>query len=235
MFSRKAFTLIELLVVIAIIAILAAILFPVFASAKVAAKKTTCASNMRQIGLGLTMYSDDHDGLLPLTSHEFGEDPEHSWVFTLHSYLGKSGDIRICPADPFAQERKLSNGTSYVLNEWLVEADEEGGYVPGLSSLPQPSSTISTFIISDEQPGNIIKDHTHSHEWFEVPAEAWDRILEDIQPDRFRQGRVTGHGNNRNEGVANYLYCDGHVKAMPAQKIRGFASEGFDFSRPPLD
>lgn len=62
---KKAFTLIELLVVIAIIAILAAILFPVFAQAKSAAKKSADLSNMKQLGLGITMYSTDHDDVLP--------------------------------------------------------------------------------------------------------------------------------------------------------------------------
>src|SRR5580658_9448425 len=59
--TKKAFTLIELLVVIAIIAILAAILFPVFAQAKAAAKAATGVSNMKQISLGLLMYSNDYD------------------------------------------------------------------------------------------------------------------------------------------------------------------------------
>lgn len=65
--SKKAFTLIELLVVIAIIAILAAILFPVFAQAKAAAKASVCISNLKQIGLGAVMYSDDNDDQFLLT------------------------------------------------------------------------------------------------------------------------------------------------------------------------
>lgn len=63
--AKKAFTLIELLVVIAIIAILAAILFPVFAQAKEAAKKTQCLSNMKQLGIGMNLYLNDVDDMLP--------------------------------------------------------------------------------------------------------------------------------------------------------------------------
>src|ERR1700759_5194353 len=66
---RKGFTLIELLVVIAIIAILAAILFPVFAQAKEAAKKTTCLSNMKQLTLGVLMYQGDSDDALPMANY----------------------------------------------------------------------------------------------------------------------------------------------------------------------
>jgi prepilin-type N-terminal cleavage/methylation domain-containing protein len=64
---RAAFTLIELLVVIAIIAVLAGILFPVFSRARESARRTACASNLKQLGLAIQMYASDADGLIPTT------------------------------------------------------------------------------------------------------------------------------------------------------------------------
>jgi prepilin-type N-terminal cleavage/methylation domain-containing protein len=79
---RRGFTLIELLVVIAIIAILAAILFPVFARAREAARKTTCISNLKQIGLGVMMYVQDYDEVFPIANQEGDRIPNqqpHAW------------------------------------------------------------------------------------------------------------------------------------------------------------
>ncbi|MCW5937758.1 MAG: prepilin-type N-terminal cleavage/methylation domain-containing protein [Fimbriimonadaceae bacterium] len=113
MVLRRAFTLIELLVVIAILAILAAILFPVFTSAKGAAHRATCLSNMRQVGLAHTMYVDESDGRMPdrrdlKSSLPGGYLPWNSWPLSdpragwagavLRPYAGNSVDVFSCPA-----------------------------------------------------------------------------------------------------------------------------------------
>ncbi len=89
---KKAFTLIELLVVIAIIAILAAILFPVFAQAKNAAKKTQSLSNVKQLGLGVQMYAGDADDSF-VQSETGGGDNYVSWAAAIYPYI-KNGDKR---------------------------------------------------------------------------------------------------------------------------------------------
>jgi prepilin-type N-terminal cleavage/methylation domain-containing protein len=96
---RLAFTLIELLVVIAIIAILAAILFPVFAAAKESAKLTVAISNMKQIGTAQHMYLGDNDDVFFRIRHD---DSRRTWKHALHPYI-KSVDLFKDPANPAAQ------------------------------------------------------------------------------------------------------------------------------------
>src|SRR2546421_3619601 len=91
----NAFTLIELLVVIAIIAILATILFPVFAQAKAAAKKTACLSNARQIGIANLLYAGDYEDIFVGT--EMGSAPEVFWGDLLKPY-SKNQDFLSCPS-----------------------------------------------------------------------------------------------------------------------------------------
>jgi len=89
---RNAFTLIELLVVIAIIAILAAILFPVFAQAKKAAKKTTCLSNIKQMGLAFVMYGGDNDDMSPSNGEGLVKQPWGGWT-ALEPWTGLNGGV----------------------------------------------------------------------------------------------------------------------------------------------
>ncbi|AIE87132.1 prepilin-type N-terminal cleavage/methylation domain-containing protein [Fimbriimonas ginsengisoli] len=93
--SRRAFTLIELLVVIAIIAILAAILFPVFAQAKAAAKKTSCLSNMKQLSLGNYMYAGDSDDIYPSS----GEGLRTDDFTACHIVINGVSGVAWCPGD----------------------------------------------------------------------------------------------------------------------------------------
>src|SRR2546428_695494 len=98
---RPGFTLIELLVVIAIIAILAAILFPVFAQVRDKARMSACVSNMRQIGSGLMMYAQDYDETFP-RDFFMDKEPIYVWKNAIRPYL-KSLDVLMCPSNPFSR------------------------------------------------------------------------------------------------------------------------------------
>ncbi|HWD42079.1 MAG TPA: DUF1559 domain-containing protein [Fimbriimonas sp.] len=113
---RRGFTLIELLVVIAIIAILAAILFPVFAQAKEAAKKTQCLSNGKQIVLGLLMYANDNDDMH--AQSEFGgagAGPHITWTTTVYPYI-KNGDLKVDGAGGTAEGVAISTGKTGIFH-----------------------------------------------------------------------------------------------------------------------
>lgn len=108
--GSRGFTLIELLVVIAIIAILASILFPVFARAREKARETTCKSNLRQLGLAIQMYAGDWDGCLPIANAQPSVDGLPGLGDVIEPYV-KNTQVFRCPSD--RDNKYKLEGTSY--------------------------------------------------------------------------------------------------------------------------
>lgn len=152
--KRSGFTLIELLVVIAIIAILAAILFPVFARAKESANRSRCASNLQQIATGMEVYKNDFGGLPYSSTYPnapgLGRYGQAFWLKLMRPYVRSAGVFR-CPSArlkyvysncPTAGllESEYPNGISYGYNEYMVY-NKASTYWPDINNLRYPSKT----------------------------------------------------------------------------------------------
>lgn len=214
---RRGFTLIELLIVIAIIAILAAILFPVFAKARENARRASCQSNLKQIGLGITMYAQDYDERLPMQSDNgvggatsiinfadptVGQSPNSLNVYYAIYPYTRSWQILTCPsatpgAAPYNPYQPNSNSAaSYSVNGVFFDSNNAGGGVSSsrmpLSAINQPSSRI--FL----QERNSVYNFEASY-----PDSAGG--------GQFREWMYSTFSNNHFSG-GNLLYADGHVK-----------------------
>jgi prepilin-type N-terminal cleavage/methylation domain-containing protein/prepilin-type processing-associated H-X9-DG protein len=153
--TSKAFTLIELLVVIAIIAILAAILFPVFAKVREKARQTSCLSNEKQLGLAFIQYSEDNNETYPMNGAG-GSSLGVGWAGQIYPYV-KSTGVYHCPDDPTTPISETTNGTpdtavpvSYGVNINITRSD--GGGANGLvSACNAPASTVMLLEIYSDQ------------------------------------------------------------------------------------
>lgn len=201
--NRKGFTLIELLVVIAIIAILAAILFPVFAQARDKARQTSCLSNCRQIGVAFMLYAGDYDECLPLST-DSGRDV--AWPNTLQPYI-KNRQIYRCPNDPSTNwdtplaGQTVTRFSSYFLNDWLAGTLK----YTQLASIDKPASVVYI----SEGFLNKTGDHFHPFTWVADPEKTGGPSTStfDATLNQTKELALTQH-----IGGLNNVYADGHAK-----------------------
>ncbi len=227
----KGFTLVELLVAIAIISVLTSAGFYGYRSALSKAKQVECLGNMRQIGVAVVSFAQDHNGSYPQASHMLdASNIGQSWIHTLDPYLSGSDEVRICPVDPKGRQRLAEGGTSYILNSFLTveKTGPFGEPLPGsftkMITVPRPERTPLAFVVNFESGAGETNDHTHSDAWT-----GWNAVLKDIQVDAF----LTGSPNrNRTGGSSTYLYADGHAENVAAAKVHGWITGGYNFSDP---
>jgi prepilin-type N-terminal cleavage/methylation domain-containing protein/prepilin-type processing-associated H-X9-DG protein len=239
---RKAFTLIELLVVIAIIAILSAILFPVFASAREKARQTMCASNEKQIGLAFLQYGQDYDEKWPTDAGYLGA----GWGGQIYPYI-KGGEAFHCPDDKEGQP-PYGYTVSYSANMNLLRSDaswssNDPHTGQNLSVEVSPSKTVlldecNNVYVNLIDPteggwnGGWFSGYVHSavnnNDGYLYPL--WSGDWGGYIMTGCLGGDLTctpGTGSNPclyakvglHNGTSNFLMADGHVKALRGEEV----------------
>ena len=210
MTRRRAFTLIELLVVLAIIAILAALLLPALSRAKESGRRTACASNLRQLGVALAIYSGDNEGYFPPVT------PTNRWPAQLHpSY--ESFEVLLCPSDRTPRATGLGvrpdeAPRSYVMNMFRDYFDtalspmelrsfNNGSTLRSISEshIRAPSETI---LFGEKKTGD-------TNFYVDLAASASGYLV--VGAEQRRHARGPGDRT----GGSNYSFVDGSVKYLP--------------------
>jgi len=190
---RRGFTLIELLVVIAIIAILAAILFPVFSRAREKARQSNCLSNVKQLSLGILMYADDYDERIPLQSYTAGSSVTWPgggtstyvrWHLLIHPYI-KNIQLFNCPSSLTKWDGNYTQAMNYGINTYLPYNQVS------LAQIEEPAETL---LLADAVGTSSYRIHP-----------TWNSGY---------------HIDPRHNGGANAGLCDGHAKWYQCSETR---------------
>lgn len=215
--DRRGFTLIELLVVIAIIAILAAILFPVFAKAREKARQTACLSNMKQIGLGMMMYMDDNDGVYPphLSQNPVGAAYKwNTWPGICYAYI-KNLDIFQCPdkSPAIPKLTSLTDGSQNAYYDGIYHVTYGMNY--WLDTWYYPDATEATIEIPSQ---TVWFAETSTNTATQGYALAFTGFYEYNYPTSAAYGADVPNAyarlSNHHNGGLNITWADGHAKWM---------------------
>lgn len=228
--AARGFTLIELLVVIAIIAILTAILFPVFAQGREKSRQVGCLTNLRQLSLAISMYAQDYEGY-PLYSYP-SPSPER-WHTILQPYV-RNQRIMVCPSAPVSYDfRNMSYGYNH---QYLARSADRGG--AGWTAEAAIEFPADTLAVADSAGTGGWA--TNSLPWAPQPQNDCDRLMNHgytVDPPLLPAGskwgtscRVSlplpgypGAGHTRigirHQGGANVAFCDGHAKWMRREAL----------------
>ena len=211
------FTLIELLVVIAIISILAAILFPVFARARENARRTSCLSNMKQMGLGMMQYMQDYDEVYPM--HYNGSE---RWPQIMNPYV-KSNQLYQCPSrdagfeyqGDYTSAGTIGYGMNYWLNSYYYPSSTERGIK--MAAIQRPTETVWIAEINGiprgSNPSSVNAYQSYPSYYGKVSNPSSTTYGMSVSPEP--PGRLT---ERHLEGV-NVLWADGHVKWLKREVL----------------
>jgi len=213
--KRQGFTLIELLVVIAIIAILAAILFPVFAKAREKARQASCSSNLKQLGTAVLGYVQDYDETYPLVwqpnnSNDINAGALKYWPEAIKAYT-KNAQIYRCPSDAITVQ-----ACSYVANSFTN--------LRSMAAITVPAQLIhlSDGSFGADQGNGVAGGENHPNDCGTKGTKSKNCVMSDygLNDDYSIAGDIgrmiwPGQQLPRHSQRVNFAFCDGHVKVSP--------------------
>jgi len=238
---RKGFTLIELLVVISIISIIASILLPVFSRARESARRASCLSNLKQIGLATMMYSQDFDEFLPMAgrpakiSNRYNVYP---WPISLRPYI-KNDQVLICPSDSDRQGMAVTASDNTAVDNMLLDEKVPGAYagiaaarnIPSILGVSYAANYLMCPTYGYTNPANGITvppvPNTASYNLAAIAAPANLFFLSEVGTNASGVGGwyvTPGYGitadlssdrwaqGGRHLGGRNWVFVDGHAK-----------------------